>query len=262
MTQLVLFNVFNGLIVGAFYALMALGLSLILNLSGVINFAHGGFLAIGGYLAYMLIPYVGFWGALIVSPLLTAILGLIVERLLIRRVYGRDPLYSLLLTFGLAFMLRGRNAVHLGGAKPALSSARLAGDAAEQRLFLPHRLSAVHGARCRGRGDRIVPYPHPHPARHAHPRRDARPRDRIGTWRQRSYPAKSQFRSGRLSRRPCGRFGGRPAWATADHWFVADYAELRRHHCRRPRQLARHPAWWIADRCGLRGHLRVLSLRH
>ena len=57
MTQVVLFNVFNGLIVGAFYALMALGLSLILNLSGVINFAHGGFLALGAYLAYTLIPY-------------------------------------------------------------------------------------------------------------------------------------------------------------------------------------------------------------
>jgi branched-chain amino acid transport system permease protein len=104
MTQLLLFNIFNGLIVGAFYALMALGLSLILNLSGVINFAHGGFLAIGGYLAYTLIPYVGFWGALIIAPFLTAILGLIVERVLIRRLYGRDPLYSLLLTFGLAFI--------------------------------------------------------------------------------------------------------------------------------------------------------------
>ena len=106
MTQLVLFNIFNGLIVGAFYALMALGLSLILNLSGVINFAHGGFLALGGYLAFTLIPYVGFWGALIIAPFLTAILGLIVERVLIRRVYGRDPLYSLLLTFGLAFMFK------------------------------------------------------------------------------------------------------------------------------------------------------------
>ena len=105
MTQVVLFNVFNGLIVGAFYALMALGLSLILNLSGVINFAHGGFLAIGGYLAYTLIPYIGFWGALIVAPFLTGFLGIIVERLLIRHLYGRDPLYSLLLTFGLAFML-------------------------------------------------------------------------------------------------------------------------------------------------------------
>jgi branched-chain amino acid transport system permease protein len=105
MTQLVLFNVFNGLIIGAFYALMALGLSLILNLSGVINFAHGGFLAIGGYLAYSLIPYVGFWGALILSPFLVAGIGLVIERGLIRRLYGRDPLYSLLLTFGLAFMI-------------------------------------------------------------------------------------------------------------------------------------------------------------
>jgi len=105
MSQLLFFNVFNGLIIGAFYALMALGLSLILNLSGVINFAHGGFLAIGAYIAYMLIPYIGFWGALIVAPVLTAILGLMVERVLIRPLYGRDPLYSLLLTFGLAFII-------------------------------------------------------------------------------------------------------------------------------------------------------------
>src|ERR1700681_4524503 len=105
MTQLLLFNVFNGLIIGAFYALMALGLSLILNLSGVINFAHGGFLAIGAYIAYTLIPYIGFWGALILAPVLTAVLGLLVERVLIRRLYGRDPLYSLLLTFGLAFII-------------------------------------------------------------------------------------------------------------------------------------------------------------
>ena len=105
MTTLLLFNVFNGLIIGAFYALMALGLSLILNLSGVINFAHGGFLAVGGYIAYSLIPYVGFWGALLLAPFLTAAIGLIIERVLIRRLYGRDPLYSLLLTFGLAFMI-------------------------------------------------------------------------------------------------------------------------------------------------------------
>ncbi len=105
MSQLVFYNIFNGLIIGAFYALMALGLSLILNLSGVINFAHGGFLAVGAYLAFVLMPYVGFWGALAISPILTAGIGLIIERLLIRRLYGRDPLYSLLLTFGLAFML-------------------------------------------------------------------------------------------------------------------------------------------------------------
>ena len=105
MSQVLLFNIFNGLIVGAFYALMALGLSLILNLSGVINFAHGGFLALGAYLAYTLMPYVGFWGALLIAPVLTAVLGLIAERILIRPLYGRDPLYSLLLTFGLAYVL-------------------------------------------------------------------------------------------------------------------------------------------------------------
>src|SRR5260370_22939911 len=104
MSELILFNVFNGLIVGAFYALMALGLSLILNLSGVINFAHGGFLAIGAYLGYTLAPPIGFWGAVMVALILTAFIGLAVERVLIRPLYGRDPLYSLLLTFGLAYI--------------------------------------------------------------------------------------------------------------------------------------------------------------
>src|SRR5437879_9133721 len=101
MLQLVLFNVFNGLIVGAFYVLMALGLSMILNLSGVINFAHGGFLALGGYVAYTLEPFIGFWAALLLAPVLIALFGLVLERSMIRRLYGRDPLYSLLLTFGL-----------------------------------------------------------------------------------------------------------------------------------------------------------------
>src|ERR1700689_116301 len=105
MTEMLLFNVTNGLIIGVFYVLMALGLSLIMNLSGVINFAHGGFLAIGAYIAYMLIPYIGFWGALILAPVLTAVIALMVEGVLIRRLYGRDPLYSLLLTFGLAFII-------------------------------------------------------------------------------------------------------------------------------------------------------------
>src|ERR1041385_7730346 len=105
MTQLLLFNITNGLIIGAFYVLMALGLSLILNLSNTINFAHGGFLVIGGYIAYAISPYVGFWGALLLAPPLTAVIGLIVERILIRPLYGRDPLYSLLLTFGLAFII-------------------------------------------------------------------------------------------------------------------------------------------------------------
>ena len=106
MIQLILFNVTNGLIIGAFYVLMALGLSLILNLSNVINFAHGNFLALGGYLAFTLSPALGYWGALVIAPLLAALIGVLVERLMIRRVYSRDPVYSLLLTFGLAFVMQ------------------------------------------------------------------------------------------------------------------------------------------------------------
>ncbi|MGC1466879.1 MAG: branched-chain amino acid ABC transporter permease [Pseudolabrys sp.] len=104
--ELLLFNAFNGLIQGVFYALMALGLALILSLNSVINMAHGGFLVIGAYLAYTLVPYLGFWGALIAGPLLAGAIGLVVERILIRPVYKRvDPIYSLLLTFGLALII-------------------------------------------------------------------------------------------------------------------------------------------------------------
>ena len=104
--QLLLFNIFNGLIQGVFYALMALGLALILSLNSVINMAHGGFLIIGAYLAYTFAPYLGFWGALVAGPLFAALVGLLVERVLIRPIYKRpDPLYSLLLTFGLALII-------------------------------------------------------------------------------------------------------------------------------------------------------------
>jgi branched-chain amino acid transport system permease protein len=106
MLQLVLFNVTNGLIIGAFYVLMALGVAMILNLSNVINFAHGNFLALGGYFAFVLIPYTGFWVALLISPLLVGLLGYIIERTMVRRVYSRDPVYSLLLTFGLSFIIQ------------------------------------------------------------------------------------------------------------------------------------------------------------
>jgi branched-chain amino acid transport system permease protein len=106
MLTLVLFNLTNGIILGLFYVLMALGVSLILNLSNVINFAHGNFLALGGYFAFSLAPYLGYWGAFIVAPILVGILGLIVEQTMIKRVYSRPHVYSLLLTFGLSFIIQ------------------------------------------------------------------------------------------------------------------------------------------------------------
>ncbi len=106
MNLVLVFNTFNGLITGAFYALLALGLALILGLNNTINFAQGAFMALAAYFAYTLEPSLGFWGALAVAPLLAGVLGLVVEMFLIRRLYKRDPLYSLLLTFGLALIMQ------------------------------------------------------------------------------------------------------------------------------------------------------------
>jgi len=137
MTQLLLFNITNGLIIGAFYVLMALGLSLILNLSNVINFAHGGFLVVGGYIAFTITPYVGFWGALLIAPLLTAMIGFVIERILVRPLYGRDPLYSLLLTFGLAFIFEdGARFIWGAQGKPVSVPALLAQPLSSELFFV------------------------------------------------------------------------------------------------------------------------------
>lgn len=95
----------NGLMLGAFYAAVAIGLSLIMNLTGTINMAHGSFLTLGGYFAFAMVAAGSpFWLALVLAPIFTAIVGLLIERGLMRPLYGRDPLYSLLLTFGLSLI--------------------------------------------------------------------------------------------------------------------------------------------------------------
>ena len=104
MTALFLMQVLNGLLDGVYYLLIALGLSLIFSLGGIINLAHGAFYAIGAYLTLTVSPYVGFGGALVVSPIAVAALGMLVERVLFQRFYRVDTLYSLLLTFGLAMV--------------------------------------------------------------------------------------------------------------------------------------------------------------
>jgi len=98
-------EIFNGLILGAFYAVVAIGLSLIMNLTGVINMAHGSYLTLGGYLAFAMVSAgTNFWFALAVAPLLTVIVGILMERTLIRPLYRRDPVYGLLLTFGISLI--------------------------------------------------------------------------------------------------------------------------------------------------------------
>jgi branched-chain amino acid transport system permease protein len=103
--DLFLLQLLNGLVSGAFYALLALGLALILSLTRIINLAHGGFLVVGAYLGYVLAGLLGFYPALLLAPFLLALLGVLLEALLLRPLYARDPLESLLLTFGLALVL-------------------------------------------------------------------------------------------------------------------------------------------------------------
>ena len=98
-------QVLNGLLVGAYYLLIALGLSLIFALGGIVNLAHGGFYAIGAYLAVALAERIGFAGAFVVAPIVVGIIGIVVERLLFRHFYRSDPILSLLLTFGLAMVI-------------------------------------------------------------------------------------------------------------------------------------------------------------
>ena len=98
-------QLFNGLVLGAFYAIVAIGLSLIMNLTGTINMAHGSFMTLAGYLAYtMVLRGTSFWFALIAAPLIAVIVGIAVERTLVRPLYRREPFYSLLMTFGLSLI--------------------------------------------------------------------------------------------------------------------------------------------------------------
>jgi branched-chain amino acid transport system permease protein len=98
-----------GLINGAFYALLSLGLAVIFGLMNVINFTHGAQYMMGAFVAWMLLTYLGipYWGALVLVPVIVGITGVIIERLFISRLYHLDHLYGLLLTFGLALMIEG-----------------------------------------------------------------------------------------------------------------------------------------------------------
>jgi len=94
----------NGLLVGSYYIVLALGLSLIFSLGGVVNLAHGAFYAVGAYLAYEVQRRLGFAGAVILAPAGVALIGVVIETLFLRRLYREDPILGLLFTFGLAMV--------------------------------------------------------------------------------------------------------------------------------------------------------------
>jgi len=99
---LLLEQIANGLLVGSYYIVLSLGLSLIFSLGGVVNLAHGAFYAVGAYLAYEIERRLGFFGAMGLSPVGVALIGILIERLALQRLYNKDPMLGLLFTFGLA----------------------------------------------------------------------------------------------------------------------------------------------------------------
>ncbi|MGI5522028.1 branched-chain amino acid ABC transporter permease [Micromonospora sp. CA-259024] len=101
-------NTFNGLVSGAFYALLALGLAVIFGMLRVVNFAHGAFYMLGAFGAYVLLTEAGvpFWAALVIMPVGLGLLGMALERAVIHRLTTLDPLYNFLLTFGLTLILQ------------------------------------------------------------------------------------------------------------------------------------------------------------
>jgi len=109
-------QLFNGLVNGAFYALLSLGLAIIFGVMRVVNFAHGAFYMLGAFAAYLLLQQAGipFWPALLIAPLAVGLGGAVCERLLLRRLYALDPLYSFLLTFGLTIFIQDAMRLRFG----------------------------------------------------------------------------------------------------------------------------------------------------
>ncbi|GJD61485.1 branched-chain amino acid ABC transporter permease [Methylobacterium frigidaeris] len=130
-----------GLINGSFYAILSLGLAIIFGLLNIINFTHGAQYMMGAFVAWMLLNYagLGYWWALLLAPIVVGLFGVILERLLISRLYKLDHLYGLLLTFGLALIIQGlfRNEYGVSGLPYAIPS-ELSGGQRLPFMFLPN----------------------------------------------------------------------------------------------------------------------------
>ena len=137
-------QVVNGLVLGGYYLLIALGLSLIFSFGGVVNLAHGAFYAFGAYISLEIGKHLGFGAAVVLSPVAVAILGILFERFLLRRFYTADPILSLLVTFGLAMVAEQLIRIIWGAAPlpaampPAFKGSVMLGDFmfSRYRLFL------------------------------------------------------------------------------------------------------------------------------
>ena len=130
-----------GLINGAFYAMLSLGLAVIFGMLNIINFTHGALYMIGAFVAWMLLNYlgIGYWWALVISPIVTGALGVLIERFMLSRLRDLDHLYGLLLTFGLALIFEGLFRQKFGSSGlPYRPPAELTGGTNLGFMFLPN----------------------------------------------------------------------------------------------------------------------------
>lgn len=98
-------QVVNGLVLGGYYLLIALGLSLIFSVGGIVNLSHGAFYALGAYFFVQMVDTLGFGASVVISPIIVAFIGIAFERFVLRQFYREDPILSLLVTFGLALVM-------------------------------------------------------------------------------------------------------------------------------------------------------------
>jgi branched-chain amino acid transport system permease protein len=140
-TQALFGQLLIGLINGSFYALLSLGLAVIFGLLNIINFTHGAQYMMGAFVAYLLLNKLGinYWWALLVTPIVVGATGMVIERLMLARLYKLDHLYGLLLTFGLALIIQGlfRNEYGSSG-QPYAIPEQLTGAQNLGFMFLPN----------------------------------------------------------------------------------------------------------------------------
>ena len=140
-------QLFNGLVNGSFYALLSLGLAVIFGMMRIVNFAHGVFYMLGAFVAYLLLQQlgIGFWPALVIAPIVIALFGMLLERSLLRRLSGLDPLYGFLFTFGLALLIQDAMRLRFGlQGQPYPTPSELAGTVALGAITYPvYRLFVI-----------------------------------------------------------------------------------------------------------------------
>src|SRR4051794_25023331 len=145
--QYLVIQVFNGLVNGAFYALLSLGLAVIFGMLRIVNFAHGALYMLGAFTAYALGERfgIGYWPSLLVAPIVVGLCGVLLERVLLRRLYDVAAAYNLLLTFGLTLLIQdGVRLLYGISGQPYAGPAQLAGATNLGFVFFPtYRLFVI-----------------------------------------------------------------------------------------------------------------------